>query len=363
MKRLFTGIFLFFGMMIGNAQQPLLISGSDPYKQVTGRYGANEGICLFEDSTFLLYGYATAVFGHYRFDQDHLLFYPDKPELFEVFGTHNKSIDKGIKINFVNFEGNGRTFFQSGKDSIRQVFNTGANCFDAPFVIEEDKVPKVFLLAAEERDHEPPLAANAYRYENAGLYNDFMIVYSPAKRIYEPFSASFYKEEGLVLLRLSNYATEKGYYKNEADEDERKQWQEVLGMKEQYKAEREMVKDGVFANQHYNTFWPEMGTYDFDPTQNLYVSRTAAENEAYFKQNQYSDDRYLHRFMPILPSTKTKMATATFALAKGSIFYTVCEGSAENNYHYKALDKEPEDTDTLIQTTAPAPFLEQKNTD
>lgn len=363
MKRLFTGVFLFFGITAVNAQQPLLISGRDGYKQVAGRYGANEGICLFEDSTFLLYGYATAVFGHYRFDQERLLFYPDKPELFEVFGTQNKSIDRGIKINFVNFEGNGRTFFQPDTDSIRQVFNDGANCFDAPFVIEEDKVPKALLLAAEEPDHEPPLAANAYRYENAGLYNDFMIVYAPAKRIYEPFSASFYKDEGLVLLRLSNFATEKGYYKNEADEDERKQWEEVLEMKEQYKAERAMVKEGVFANQHYNTFWPEIETYNFDPAQNLYVSKYAADNEAYFQQNQYSDDRYLRRFVPLLPMKKTKISTAAFTLAKASIFYTVCEESTEQTYRYKALDKEPVNTGSLIDTTAPAPLLEQKDAD
>lgn len=364
MRQLSAMLILFFGVMVANAQrEPLIISGKDRYKQVSGRYGANEGICLFEDSTFLLYGYATAVFGHYRFEQEHLLFYPDKPELFNVYGTVNKSIAKGIKINFVNFEGNGRTFFQMDADSVKQVFNDGANCFDAPFVMEGNKIPETFLLVADETDQVPPLVANAYRYENTGLYNDFMILHSPAKRIYEPFSASFYKEEGLVLLRLSNFATEKGYYKNEADEEERKQWHEVLEMKEQYKTEREMIKEGVFANQHYNTFWPEMETYDFDQAQNLYISKNAADNEAYFKQNTYSDDRYLRRFVPLQPKTKSKLNIAKMYLSNASIFYTVCGEGAENAYHYKALDTEYEDKDTIMETVAPVPLSEQESAD
>ncbi|RYE00321.1 MAG: preprotein translocase subunit SecD [Sphingobacteriales bacterium] len=362
MKRLPVSLLLFLGMTTASAQrEPLLISGKDRYKQVSGRYGANEGICLFEDSTFLLYGYATAVFGHYRFEQEHLLFYPDKPELFDVYGTQNKSIGKGVKINFVNFEGNGRTFFQINADSIRQVFNDGANCFDAPFVLEDNKVPGIFLLAAAVSVHEPPLATNAYHYDNTGLYNDFIVVYYPPKRIYEPFSASFSKEEGQVLLSLSNFATAKGYYKNEADEDERKQWEEFLTMKIRYGAEREMIRQGIFANEHYHTFWPEIKTYDFNPVQNLYISKTAAENEAYYKQDAYNDDRYLRRFVQLLPKTKNKLNTSKIPLANTSIFYTVCGEGAENAYHYKALDTEHENKDTLLETVAPVPLSEQKD--
>ena len=364
MSRLLANLILFFGITVASAQRvPLLISGKDAYKQVAGRYGHSEGLCLFDDGTFLLYGYATAIFGHYYFEKDYLLFYPDKPELFEVYATSNKSIGKDVKLNFVNFEGNGRAFFQSGADSARQVFNDGANCFDAPFVVEENKVPAAFTLSVEVPDHEPSPDANAYYYENPGLYNDFMIVYAPSKRIYEPFSASFYKEDEHVLLSLSNFVTAKGYYKNETDEEEQKQWKEVLEMKEQYKTEREMIKEGVFANEHYNTFWPEMETYDFDRAQNLYVSKNAADNEAYFKQNAYSDDRYLRRFVQLQPKTKSKMDTSKMPLANGSIFYTVCDAAAENDYHYKALDTPYEDTDTIIETVAPVPPLEQKETD
>ncbi len=363
MKKLFAGIFLIFGIAVASAQPPLLISGKDPYKQVAGRYGANEGICLFEDSTFLLYGYATAIFGSYRFEEERLLFYPHKPERFEVYATQNKSIGKDVKINFVNFEGNGRTFFQPGADSVRQVFNDGANCFDAPFVVQERKIPAAFTLSAEMPDYEPSPGANAYYYENTGLYNDFMIVYYPSKRIYEPFSASFYKEEGQVLLGLSDFVTAKGYYKNEADEDESKQWTEVLEMKAQYDAEREMIKEGAFANEHYNTFWPDIQAYDFDPVRNLYVSKAAAENEAYFQDDPYNDDRYLRRFVPLLPKTKSKLNTSGLPLANASIFYTLCDAGAENTYHYKALESRYENKDTIQETIAAPPLLEGKSPD
>ncbi|MEN5234041.1 hypothetical protein [Sphingobacterium faecium] len=42
-------------------------TGENRLKEVSGRYGSNEGICLFDDDRFLLYGYATAVFGFYKF--------------------------------------------------------------------------------------------------------------------------------------------------------------------------------------------------------------------------------------------------------------------------------------------------------
>lgn len=364
MRKLLINIFLFFGLAGASAQQvPLLISGKDAYKQVAGRYGYNEGLCLFDDGTFLLYGYATAIFGHYYFEKDYLLFYPDKPERFEVYATNNKSIGKDVKINFVNFEGNGRTFFQPGADSVRQVFNDGANCFDAPFVVQESKIPAAFTLSAEVPDHEPAPDANAYYYENTGLYNDFMIVYYPSKRIYEPFSASFYKEEGKVLLSLSNFVTAKGYYKNEADEDENKQWTEVLEMKAQYEAEQEMIKKGAFANEHYNTFWPDLRAYDFDPARNLYVSKDAADNETYFQDNPYKDDRYLRRFVLMLPKTKSKLNTSGIPLANASIFYTACDAAAEDNYHYKALDNRYENKDTIRETIAPPPLLEGNKAD
>ncbi len=58
MSRLLAGLILLLGVTAASAQQePLIISGKDRYKQVAGRYGANEGICLFEDSTFLLPDY------------------------------------------------------------------------------------------------------------------------------------------------------------------------------------------------------------------------------------------------------------------------------------------------------------------
>lgn len=359
MKILFLSFCLFAGASVVTAQQVSTPTpGKDRYQQVSGRYGSSEGICLFEDSTFLLYGYATAIFGHYRFEQDRLFFTPDKPELFEVYATHNKSIGGHTKINFMNFEGHGRTFLQLDKDRVTQVFNDGANCFDAPFVAEENRIPKTLVLSAEESDYRPLLAANAFHYENTGLYNDFMIVYHPPKREYEPFSASFYRKGTEVALMLSNFASEKGYRKNEADEadeDEQRQWKEVLEMKTQYGAETEMKQEGVFANEHYNTFSVDMEAYDFEAARNLYVSKTAADNEDYFKQNQYSDDRYLRRFVPLLPKAKSKLNTAQMHKANTSIFYTVCGEGAENSYHYKALDSEQEDNGTPPETIVPVP--------
>ncbi|AJW62033.1 hypothetical protein VO54_00544 [Elizabethkingia miricola] len=51
----------------------------DPrYIQYARGYDSNDGVYLFDDGTFILYGYATAVFGEYNFDKDVLLFFPEK---------------------------------------------------------------------------------------------------------------------------------------------------------------------------------------------------------------------------------------------------------------------------------------------
>lgn len=340
-------------------ESPLVLSGKDRYKQASGRYGGNEGLCLFEDGTYLLYGYATAVFGTYSFEKDYLLFAPDKTELFEVYATQNKSIGTQAKINYIGFEGNGRCFLQLDKGAVRQVFNDDANCFDAPFVAAEKQSPASFVLSAALSDHRPPVAANVYAYENTGLYNDFIFLYHAPRREYAPFSASLYQSgPGEILIKLSNYGGDKGYRKQNADEDEQKQWQEVLDMKEEYRVSKSAMENGILANEHYNIFMPDLKTYNFDKAQNLYTSKTAKDNEAYFQQNPYHDDRYLHRYVKLLPKTKSKDTAVKAGKESKSIFFTLCEDDL--SYRYEGLEEHTESATEmpLLEPVPPVPAVE-----
>ncbi|KLT66795.1 hypothetical protein [Pedobacter sp. BMA] len=329
------------------------------YKEVSGRYGSNEGICLFDDGEFMLYGYATAVFGHYSFNKNELNFYPDKPEVFEIYATVNKSIGDSTKINFVGFDGRSLTFIRFAEDGIHQVFNEDANCFDGPFVYQlPHRTKTVTLYGQAGRDVDSQKVA--YTYQNRGGYNDFIVVYSPRQKENEDFNGIITKENNLAVIKLSNYGGGTGYFKNKSDEDEQKQWKEIMEMKEQYHQSKVATQNGILANKHYQTFLQNDGDYHFDQATYLYTSKTAAENEAYFLSNPFSDNRYLRKFQKQV-LTKTDGTVAASNILPKPIFYTACE-DPEKSYHYDGLPKpKGNEREKIIPTTAPPPLPIKNN--
>lgn len=306
------------------------------YKQISGKYGSNEGICLFDDGKFMLYGYATAVFGHFNFRGDQLLFYPDKAELFEVYGTQNKSLSGSTRINFAQFDGAGKTFVKFGKGSTHQVFNDDANCFDGPFVYTLPEALPDFSLAAKLETagagHE---GYSTYQYRNDKAYNDFIFLYNKPHPVYNDFSALLQTEgEGRTVLKLSNYGSDKGFYKKRPDEQ---QWQEVLEMKKSYEQSRSMSEKGVLANKHYNTFLRKIEDYDYDPAKNLYVSKNAGDNQEYYQANPYSDDRFLRRYINLQPEAKNNSSHPAKTTSGNTIFFTTCGEGSEKSYRYQGL--------------------------
>ncbi|MCH5720084.1 hypothetical protein [Niabella hibiscisoli] len=188
MKQTIFLITLLFVTLKSSAQHTN--SNIDRYRQYSGRYGGNSGICLFEDGGFMLYGYATAVFGHYNFEKDYLLFFPDQPELFEVYACYNKELGDSTRIYFAGFE-EGNTFvtFNSGKR--QRVFNEDANCFDAPFVYQAAQKLTGFTLSFKRENvwWELGKPNPSWQYEPTGTYNDFMWMFNEPKREYENFEA------------------------------------------------------------------------------------------------------------------------------------------------------------------------------
>lgn len=337
------------------------------YIKYEGRYGSNEGICLFKDGRFMLYGYATAVFGNYLFEKDYMLFYPDKDNRFEVYATQNKSIGDTTRINFAGFDRGRKTFVRFGTDSIHRVFNEDANCFNGPFVYELSNQITEFTLTGlmEEEGWYSGNPVESWTFKNKGQYNDFIFSYAAPKREYENFSAKMSFAENRSVIKLSNYGGDNGYFKNTPDEDEQRQWQEVLEMKNRYEQGRKAINNGVYANKHYRVSLPDLGEYTFDKATNQYISRDAAENEAYFRDNQYKDDRFLRHYVKLKPESRDTKDFAKNEVAGSSIFFTTCGEGAERSYYYKDLKKEPADgVDAPIPTTvAPVPMPNDPGSD
>lgn len=333
------------------------------YRQYAGRYGGNSGVCLFEDGHFMMYGYATAVFGSYVFEKDYLLFYPDRQELFQVYAHRNTSIGDSVRIQFAGFE-RGSTYVQFDKGSIRQVFNEDANCFDAPYVYQAaNGAPAIITLSNKFRENGWYLGQpdNSWRFPIAKGFNDLILVYNEPRREYEDFSAMLVTTKEGAVLKLSNYGGDGGYGKQTPDEGEQKQWQEVLVWKNQYDEAKAAGEDTVYANKHYRMFPPpDELNYTFDAASNLYISKHAAENEDYFRQDQYQDDRYLKKYVRLQPDSKDSVRFAAGEVATGSIFFTTCGEGAERSYHYNGYQvyPDPEEQTAAPVTTAPAPVPE-----
>ena len=336
------------------------------YKKYTGRYGGSEGICLFDDGRFLLYGYATAVFGDYIIAGDALLFSPDKMDRLEVYGYQNKSLKKGIRANFIGFERGGPTFLELGKSGWQRVFNENPNCFSGPFVYEAAVVPAQigFFALARSTDEDAAKNGELWSFDNDATYNDFILVYHAPKREYEDFQGRILTREGQRFIQLSNYGGDKGYPLHPAEDS---QWAEMLDWKKQAGGTGATGLNTAYANQHYRVF-PELSlsNYKFDQKRNLYVKNSGNNNdEEYYSQNEYQDDRAIRKYVKLVPMKKEDKAALPKEQLPGSIFFSSCEDGSEKSYHYKGLKEQDVSgkttkLDTIAPMVVPPPPVEGK---
>ncbi|UIR54913.1 preprotein translocase subunit SecD [Sphingobacterium sp. SRCM116780] len=319
----------------------------DPrYKQYTGRYGGNSGVCLFDDGKFMLYGYATMVFGSYGFEKDYLVFFPEEQELFQVFAHHNNTLGDSTKINFVGFDRGGKTFVQFDKDTVYRVFNEHANCFNGPFVYMKNAIPQTFRLANALGDliwynREPE---NSWYYTNDKGYNDFILIYNKPRREYQNFFGSISTTENITVLKLSNYGGEGGYPKQKMNKDDKEQWEKAREWKNEYYHSDSIQENVIFANKHYNTFLPDSADYTYEKSSNQYINKQALENEGYFRNNQYDDDRYLRKYVKLLPKIKDTTGFSKNEITNSSIFFTACDEGSKKSYHYEGIENSEEES-------------------
>jgi hypothetical protein len=268
MKQVGLILLCYLTLHIGFAQ------GQTNEKQYIGRYGRYDGVCLFEDGQFLLYGYATAVFGRYTKNGEKILFYPDRRDLFEVYGNQNPQIEeRQSRWQFIGFE-EGATFAQFDQDSTHRVFNTDANCFTYPYITNRtQRVERIALM--DQADGSSTF--DTFLFVNTAAYNDFVLVYNKIGEEHHDFVGRL--EDN--VLKLSNYGGDNGYIKQEED----KEWDEFLQFKAQY------------------------------------------EQEAEYRENSYIDDEMEYHKVP--PDKSSDQLSASLPLAGSPIFYAVCEGSLE----------------------------------
>lgn len=325
------------------------------YKNIQGRYGGtSDGIYLFEDSTFLLYGYATMVFGKYTLEKGLLSFYPDKPEqMFSVYARTDTAI-KGIRLAFGGFE-RGSTFIRFDEAPVKRVFNEHANCFAAPFVYDTAYHPKQITLSHHldapwrlpETEKEPacfllPVKAT-----------DYILVYHQPDRYHDLFKGRIITKEGGMLLEST--LTSRQFAKQEEAPDRLK---EVIQLKTEYEQSRgnEAV---MYTNDRYRPFEePDTAAYVYDAASNQYISKQVFDKRkdySRYKSNDYHSDDVLRKYtrVKLLVVDKNDAEEKT---DPHSLFYTTCE-EPEKSYKYKGIPETPVSHKAPLVPAVAAPVL------
>ena len=325
------------------AQKP---SADSRYKEVAGNYGSSDGICLFDDGTFMLYGYATIVFGSYNFEKDYMNFYPDKQELFMIYAAHNPEIRNSARLFFNGF-GRDKTVIQFDEEKPRPVFNEDANCFDSPYIFESNKKPSVIRLSDFQDEKWQQL-----KFMIPKAYNDFAIFYNQPSRYEENFSGTVRKEDHTAVLNIS--LVSRDFKKNRADKNN-SNWQEILQMKSEYDLTKKKDGKTVFFNKHYNMFPdPDSSAYRFDEKSNQFITKNPQNNDAYYRDNPYQDNRSIRKYGKLESESGVDFSADVKNISSESLFFTVCGEGSEKSYHYKGLNNYNDKSETRqLQQTAP----------
>lgn len=295
-------------------------SDKNPY---IGRYGDSAGIWILEDGQFLLYGNAMLVFGRYHIHQNYIEFLPDRRDMFEIYGHHNPELNSGeSRFNYFNFE-DGNTFAQYDQDSIHRVFNIDANCFPEHIFIRTNTIPQdISLYAAPEPWYDNYFAMiprERWSFGNKEMYNDFILVYNHIDRERLPFYGA---TEGTKLI-LSNFGGEDGYRKQD-DNEEDNDWQEILLLKEEYKA-YQAYGDDLYSNRNFKISQPELKNYTLDESTNQYMVADTSFNAEYFAQDPYHDDRMLRKYVKMNRNLLSVDLLNINDLASKTIFHLSCK--------------------------------------
>ncbi|WP_343561255.1 preprotein translocase subunit SecD [Sphingobacterium sp.] len=307
-----------------------IATGKDRTKTISGQYGDLNGICLFEDGKFMLYGYATMVFGSYVFEKDYLLFYPDRLPQFQLYASHNPTLGDDVSINFRGFE-EGKTFVQFGDNNMQPLFNDGANCFDFPYIYEQSQPISQLKFSVQKEDFDAEPAYQTFHYQNDKHFNDFIAIYNKPQRARANFAAYLYlTEDKRLAISLSNYGGREGFLRENQVAPTQERWLEILAMKKEYESAGSIEPMAIFSSAAYNISYPDLEEYNFNKATNQYISKSVGDND----QGSAQDDRFLRQYTkePLVPKQDKfdiKAATAP------SLFFSSCSQSDESYNHIK----------------------------
>ncbi|QDW24821.1 hypothetical protein [Pedobacter sp. KBS0701] len=172
-------------------------------KNTSGRYvqGSQNGIYIYDDGSFALFGYATLVLGKYTLSNNQINFIPDIPkQVFTVLGRKNTAVKSGVKLTFASgFLNDGPTYIKFDDDSLMNTFEEDYDGGEPYYVIELARSPKTLTLAQNTINHLYQNNTNIFNLDHH--FNDFLLFHHKTVGEQKPFSATFKTENGKTILQ------------------------------------------------------------------------------------------------------------------------------------------------------------------
>ncbi len=271
-------------------------------KETSGRYlnGSTEGIYVYDDGSFALFGYATLLLGSYTIEADRIHFTPRIPKQpFYVLGRKDMALKMGTRLWFTaEFFYDGPTFIQVNTDSVQPLFNTAFNSGESDYVIQLDEQPATITLAHNRSEQLHTFNANRFRLDSS--MNDYLLFYTKTVREQAPFTVFLNIENGTRSFEYSSGLFTKEV--NKVDEE----WERFIDNCKQQQGETDKGTTFYFNDQlksatgfNYSTEKPsvfDIDNYVLDTASNKWVVKSSykkGENYLNEKVKDYHDETYI----------------------------------------------------------------------
>lgn len=289
-------------------------------KQIAGVY--ENGLCIFEDGTFLAGGINSVVFGTVEIEGDIIRLIKHRPKhKFALYGRKDNSRVYGNTIMFHGFEQNGLVNILENNNPptvMQRVFNKKANCFDGPFFYDNKEDCKTIYFA-DESDKQ------LYKFELPKDYRDFVAFrfnFEDEPNLNEPIVATVSKD----FTSISFYGSDKKLTKNPLTQSALETKKMIFSMYERAHSEGKYF----YCNPAYNIF--EEHGIDINQYEEFghkgegkfhLKGSDAVPNIKRF-ENDFDDDTIIYQYEKIEP----KMVEKTkYIINEKSIFTFKCENS------------------------------------
>lgn len=333
-----TGLLFFCTLIVANMAIAQRKQDSRNGAKWFGR--STEGILLFPDSTFMLFGYATLIPGVYTAEKDMLHFSPAKLPLFTVHGHHNPQLQDSCRILFSGFE-EGNTLVKLDDEPMLRVFNKEANCFSDPYVYEKKNIPtKINLVHVPYAPFNDDAATNEWQYPNSNNYNELVFAFVKQAQEWKDFFAKISVINGVEIFSMYSDDYNDGWKDITASID-KENWDEMMEIKQNVKDYFGRGLDTLFLNKYFVSSNKIEGFshYKFDTTTNQWHIKHKDRNEEWYESSTSNDFRSVRVFKKMEPE-KMQRTTSKYEGDFPELFFLECNN--EKSYRYKGLPQPKE---------------------